>query len=773
MTKKIFISYRSTERESVKEFAELIESFNDYKIWWDVELLPGVEWWDKIIENLKTADIVIVMLSRAYWESDPCELERNYARELNIPFLPVVIDSDLSTLREFATTQYHRFYGQYKDKQESHIILQKALELIELKSKPDPLPTPPPAPVSQLIEIELELKEQLPEERQYFLLSRVRLYVEGKPDELIPAIKVLDYFVEQQALTNSVRNMILFAKTTIEDKALSYITEKIQQSSKISSKQQQQFFNFLKQYRIENPSKIQTVDVILESFAKYLHVEEVIRQEVYDLIGEIIPSSEPIVDLSDSPETAPIIEEEIVEVIDSPEEGRTNNRLVYIVTIAVMVTTIIVASGIFTQIGQTNRNATATQQAAIVLAGTEAQSTQDSIDTGTADAQATETQNSIDMTANAVLTQEAISTSEAQTTADTAIAETSNAQAIIEASATQDAIDTTTADEIATQDAISTVDMQTEVAFAENEAQATQNAIATESQASVEAGETQNAIDTATAYVQATETQNSINIATADAVATNDTLATQAQATNDVAQVTTIAQETLDALATENTNSSATANAEATLTAIPTNTAIPSPTLPPYAISLENYDSDDPQTVIQELREIGIIGSQGQLLFEENNVFVRGQGRYYQELGSNTPSQNVILSAEIHLESDSSSELEFCALLVRVQENSEGVAVTNVTVALTNDGRLFVEEYLGSITTPVSQKVESVSINIDENNHLIVLAVDNLLLVYLNGEPIIQNYVIDEHDGTTGLSIAGQNSSSRCEAENLWAYEVQ
>ena len=80
MTKKIFISYRSIERDIVEELVDVINGFGDYEIWWDVELLAGVKWWDEIIENLQTADIVICMLSRAYWESEPCDLERDYAK---------------------------------------------------------------------------------------------------------------------------------------------------------------------------------------------------------------------------------------------------------------------------------------------------------------------------------------------------------------------------------------------------------------------------------------------------------------------------------------------------------------------------------------------------------------------------------------------------------------------------------------------------------------------------------------------------------------------
>lgn len=736
MTKKIFISYRSTERKIVKEFAEILDSFGDYETWWDTELLPGDKWWKEIIRNLQSADIVIVMISRAYWESEPCELERNYATKLNIPIIPVKIDAELNFLGEFAETQYHRFYNHQKIDKISQDELQAALKNTQLKPKPEPLPEPPKAPISLLVDIQIELnKRQLPGNEQKALLDKLRWHPDDNPHELGETIDILHKFSKHTDRKATVEIEIVKLIAEFERQRLDQIAETLKQSSELDLDEKQQFFNYLKLYQDENPELKNKVNNVFRLLRKHTDSDE----ELHGLINNRISASEPIVDVSDSLETVLIIEEEI----DTPEEGRANNRPVYVAGIGFILTTIIVASVVFQQIGQRNTNATATQQIAIVLAETEAQSTQDSIDTATADAIANDTQNSIDMTANAMATQEAISTSEAQATADTVIAETSNAQAIIEASATQEAIDTATANAVATQEAISTANMQTEVAFAENEAQATQDAIATENQAIIEAGETQNAMDTATANAVATFNAN--NTATA------------------------IAQVTIDTLVTQNANSSATANAQATLTAIPTITAVPSSTLPPYAISLANYNNDW-QSVVQELREIGMIGSQGQLLFEESNVFVQGQGSLYQALGSNTPIQNVILSAEIHLESDS-SEIETCALQIRVQENAGGLAVTSLTVGFINDGQLYVDEFLDNDF--VGGKRVSASVDIEENNHLIVLAVDNLLIVYLNGEPVVQNHVIDEHDGTAGLSIIGQNSSSRCEAENLWAYEVQ
>jgi hypothetical protein len=130
----------------------------------------------------------------------------------------------------------------------------------------------------------------------------------------------------------------------------------------------------------------------------------------------------------------------------------------------------------------------------------------------------------------------------------------------------------------------------------------------------------------------------------------------------------------------------------------------------------------------------------------------------------------VVLSAEVQLRSNS-IEQEFCALQIRLQVNTAGVAATNIIVGLINDGRLFWDEFLDG--NYIGGQRSSVTVDVHQAHYLMIVAIDDNLLVYLDGQPIIQNADITEQSGSFGISILGQDSSSRCDASNIWAYEVQ
>ena len=72
---KLFISYSSKDkayRESLKGHLSSMERNGEIQTWSDREILPGKEWDQEIIENLKSADIIVLLISSDFITSDYC-----------------------------------------------------------------------------------------------------------------------------------------------------------------------------------------------------------------------------------------------------------------------------------------------------------------------------------------------------------------------------------------------------------------------------------------------------------------------------------------------------------------------------------------------------------------------------------------------------------------------------------------------------------------------------------------------------------------------------
>ncbi|GAB1420851.1 hypothetical protein MASR2M15_09760 [Anaerolineales bacterium] len=99
-TKKLFISYRSSDHREVDLIAQQLRTLKHadgvakYKTWQDKhDLEAGKSWWDGIIDAIIDCDIFVFHLSPAYFASQVCVAELNYAIERNRPIIPVVLES--------------------------------------------------------------------------------------------------------------------------------------------------------------------------------------------------------------------------------------------------------------------------------------------------------------------------------------------------------------------------------------------------------------------------------------------------------------------------------------------------------------------------------------------------------------------------------------------------------------------------------------------------------------------------------------------------------
>ena len=87
----IFICYSHDDKD---DFAKpLIEALRraDYVIWWDDDLLPGVNWDQQIHDWINSCDVFVYLLSDKAIESSDCQKEYAAARKLGKPIIPVLV----------------------------------------------------------------------------------------------------------------------------------------------------------------------------------------------------------------------------------------------------------------------------------------------------------------------------------------------------------------------------------------------------------------------------------------------------------------------------------------------------------------------------------------------------------------------------------------------------------------------------------------------------------------------------------------------------------
>nr|CAA6830278.1 MAG: Unknown protein [uncultured Thiotrichaceae bacterium] len=87
----IFISY---SRKNLKEMEAIVSDVEalGHHVWFDRELSGGQNWWERILDNIRTTDLVIFILSKDSLNSTACQYEYKYAGSLKKPIIPLQIN---------------------------------------------------------------------------------------------------------------------------------------------------------------------------------------------------------------------------------------------------------------------------------------------------------------------------------------------------------------------------------------------------------------------------------------------------------------------------------------------------------------------------------------------------------------------------------------------------------------------------------------------------------------------------------------------------------
>lgn len=174
--------------------------------------------------------------------------------------------------------------------------------------------------------------------------------------------------------------------------------------------------------------------------------------------------------------------------------------------------------------------------------------------------------------------------------------------------------------------------------------------------------------------------------------------------------------------------------------------------------SLRDHD-DDWQDAIEELEDEGVIGSGGSLILNENRVFADAANPGYVPIGSNVSRRDVVVATTIEFEAGSDGAL--CGISARNNDD------TGLLLALSGDGFLLVLDVVSNDFYEAD-----LDLDVEDENHLLFIAQDDNLSVYVNGDLALENVSVGDDSGSFTLFMDPDDEPARCDLSNFWAYEA-
>jgi hypothetical protein len=182
----IFLSYSRKDEAVVKVLVRGFEAAHR-EVWFDQDLGGGDAWWDKILDNIRSATVFVFALSDESLHSKACRAELDYARALHRPVLPVQV-GPVTNFRSnpVADLQTIRFQS---DNALSAFEIMAAIdeEARKLNPLPEPLPMPPLIPFAYLLALSRQIDSTtgLDQADQTKVVDQLRRAIAEETDESV------------------------------------------------------------------------------------------------------------------------------------------------------------------------------------------------------------------------------------------------------------------------------------------------------------------------------------------------------------------------------------------------------------------------------------------------------------------------------------------------------------------------------------------------------------------------------------------------------------
>jgi hypothetical protein len=186
--------------------------------------------------------------------------------------------------------------------------------------------------------------------------------------------------------------------------------------------------------------------------------------------------------------------------------------------------------------------------------------------------------------------------------------------------------------------------------------------------------------------------------------------------------------------------------------------------------AIANYDGDW-EAVVAELEAQEVIASGGSLVFQENTTFFEGQGNFFTPLATNQPFADLVMAGELSFTESDPGQIETCSLLARIGEDANGDAETFIDVGFVTGGDVFVQDRFSPTDDATFESV-SLGLNLDQSHHLLFVLIDDTLDLYVDGELVLDDFLVGNRSGTYGIALRGAARGARCEGRNVWVYQA-
>jgi outer membrane protein assembly factor BamB len=164
---QLFVSYARTDRPKAESLAQRLRQAG-ITVWLDTDLIGGQEWWDRILDQLRSCDAVVAAVSKASIKSQACRAEREYATKLGKPILPLTLEPMGSRMMPADIAPIQAIDYSHPDEIVAFRLISAIFALPKPKGLPDPLPRPPDMPetyfgniVDRIAAPKLDMDEQL------------------------------------------------------------------------------------------------------------------------------------------------------------------------------------------------------------------------------------------------------------------------------------------------------------------------------------------------------------------------------------------------------------------------------------------------------------------------------------------------------------------------------------------------------------------------------------------------------------------------------------
>jgi hypothetical protein len=194
---------------------------------------------------------------------------------------------------------------------------------------------------------------------------------------------------------------------------------------------------------------------------------------------------------------------------------------------------------------------------------------------------------------------------------------------------------------------------------------------------------------------------------------------------------------------------------------------------PQADLQLQDYAAEW-ESATAELRNQGVIGDGGSIVFEEDFVFAQGFGPINTLVGRNSPETNLVIAAQLDIVNPAQGELEECALSARVTLNNSQQITQQIRVGFDTRQHVFYE-LAGENTTDTDRLPffsRPAQLDLSGAQHVLYVLAQDTMTVFINGQLVFQDAPVQERRGIYNLSWFGRSGNSRCNATNFWVYRV-